>query len=149
MAILGVVFIRMVMTAQAWPDAARLFPTITGVAMSGLLVVAVLKSLREMRREDGTSEEGPLWEGVEPRLAARRVSQTVIVIAGTALLVWLLGFPIGGPLALALQLLVIARERVAVSIAITAGSVAALWALSNLLNVRFFAPFLPFVTNPF
>lgn len=149
MAILGVVFVRMVMTAQTWPDAAKLFPTIAGVAMGGLLLIAFLKTLREMRLADGTSEESPLWEGVEPRLAARRVSETVIVIAGTALLVFLLGFPIGGPLALALQLLVIARERIALSIAITAGSVAVLWALSNLLNVRFFEPFLPFVTNPF
>jgi len=149
MAVLGAVVVRIFLTAQAWPSAARAFPSIMSAVMVILLLLLVLRTLVAARQQGRGVSDEPIWKGVEPSLARKRALQTLFSIGGMAVLVWLLGFPIGGPVALAAHLLLVVRERVAVSLLIVSGSVGVLWALSNLLRIRFVEPALPFVSNPF
>lgn len=135
------------LTAQSWPFGARLFPTVIAGLMGALLLAEAARSVATARR--GHTEEAPIWPGVEPKVAAGRAAVTAASIVGMALMVWALGFPIGGPLALAIHLLLVVRERLVVSLSIVVAFVGVLWAFSNLLNIPFPEPIVPGLSNPF
>ena len=148
-AFLGGVVFYVYAEAQAWPRGARLFPVGVAVGMGALLLAQAVLTVVQARREGPDARDEPLWPGIEPALARRRAVTTAATFLVMAVAVWLLGFPIGGPLVLAAHLLLVMRERLVVSIVLVVGSVAALWALSELLNIPFRDPVLPFVSNPF
>lgn len=148
-AFLGVVVLFVYMEAQGWPRGARLFPVGVAVGMGGLLLAQAVAIVLKARQEGSEARDEPLWPGMDPALAWRRALTTAATFVVMAVGVWLLGFPIGGPLVLAGHLLLVMRERLVVSVLLVAGSVGALWALSELLNIPFPDPVLPFVSNPF
>lgn len=145
---LGGVALYVVVTAQGWPLGSRLFPTLVGTLLGGLLIAQVATTLLGARRA-GRAEDAPVWPGVDPVVARTRALQTAGSIVAMAGIVWALGFPIGGPVALAGHLFLVVRERLLVSTTLVLSSVAVLWALSVLLNIPFPEPLVPGLRNPF
>ena len=135
--------------ARGWPRGARLLPVGVAFGLGGLLVAQATLTVVQARRAGPDAVDEPLWPGVEPSLARRRALTTAAMFVVMAVSVWLLGFPIGGPLVLAAHLLLVMRERIAISLALVAGSVVGLWAMSTFLNIPFPEPVLPFLSNPF
>lgn len=148
MGLLVVVVVYVALTAQDWPLGARLFPTVLGGLMGVLLVAQIATTLVRARRE-GHPEDEPIWPGVDPKVAGRRAIATAASIVGMAILVFVLGFPYGGPLALAIHLFLVVRERWLVSSALVVTAFAMIWAASSLLNIPFPEPLLPGLANPF
>lgn len=148
-AFLGAGVAYVYLEAQGWPRGARLFPVGVAVGMAGLLLAQAVSTVVQARRAGPDAVDEPIWPGVDRHVARRRALTTAASFVVMALMVWLAGFPIGGPLAVALHLLVVMRERVATSLAIVAGSVAALWGMSTFLNIPFRDPVLTFLSNPF
>lgn len=148
MAFLLAVSIYVVVSSQGWPAGARLFPTGVGVLMGVLVVAQAVTTMVRARREKHAADK-PIWPDVEPSVAARRAATTAASIIGMALLIYLLGFPIGGPVALAIHLFLVVREKWLVSTALVVASVAMLWAASVLLNIPFPEPVVPGLSNPF
>ncbi len=148
-AFLGIVVLYVYWEAQEWPRGTALFPVGVAIGMGALLLAQALLTVVQARREGPQARDEPIWPDIDPSLARRRAVTTSATFVVMALGVWLLGFPIGGPLVLAAHLLLVMRERLVVSALLIVGSVAAMWALSELLNIPFPDPALPFVSNPF
>ncbi|MEX0806064.1 MAG: tripartite tricarboxylate transporter TctB family protein [Candidatus Binatia bacterium] len=123
-------------TALSWPPRARVFP----FAIFGpVLIVAMVNFVKDLRRR-------PWTETINQTLAAanldeasfrKRTRDILAWIVGVFLALWLLGFPLGIPLATFIYLKVAAREGWLTSVVVTVGT----WAFI----VGVFGHFLDFV----
>lgn len=141
----------MVGESRAWPWGARVGPLLIGV-ITVLVLAAVLVNITIVtRREhrDSAHEEGyggrpvtasgqPPSERYEtpPRHLWAQVAKTVVGIIGIAVLIVLLGFRVGAPVATFGYLLIIARERLLLSSLFGLGTFLAVQAIVTALNLR-------------
>jgi TctA family transporter len=131
-----VVFGSALWTALSWPPRARIFP----FAIFGpVLIIAIANFVKDLRRR-------PWMETIEQTIAEanldeasfrKRTREILAWILGFFLALWLLGFPLGIPLATFIYLKVASREGWLTSIVVTAGA----WAFI----VGVFGHFLDFI----
>jgi TctA family transporter len=130
------IFAMALWTAVSWPARARIFP----FAIFGpILIVAILNFVKDLRRQPWTETiKQAITEANLDEASFRTRTRNILVwILAFFMALWLLGFPVGIPLATFLYLKLAARERWLTSIAITAGT----W----LFIVGLFGHFLNFV----
>lgn len=122
--------------ASKWDARARLFPWAAGIPVLVLLIVQLAKQARTIVVSPSGQK---VLEGghVDAHLALQRTLQIAAWIFGFALLIWSLGFPIGGTLGTLLYLKVAAHEKWPISLAITVGTGAFFWILLHYLYVPF------------
>lgn len=140
-AVLMVIVGYAVWEAQHWDAHTRTFPTIIGSALLVLLAGQFATSVRAAR---GGTERVAATEGGgrEVDAAAKRRQRIFIVwLLGFGAVIWLFSFPIGGTLG-TFAYLRAARERWTLTLAITAGTAAFFWTLTNMLNIFFPLAFL-------
>jgi hypothetical protein len=109
--------------ARGWETRARLFPWAIGFPLMGLLIslliVQISRQLRGGRKAapQATDEAEASDEGARGRALA-----ITGWLLGFLAAIWILGFPIGGPLATFAYLKLGAREKWPISLAISAGT---------------------------
>jgi TctA family transporter len=131
-----VIFATALWNALSWPSRARIFP----FAIFGpILIVSILNFVKDLRRRPWTEtiRQTIVEANLDEASFHKRTRDILVWILGFFLALWLLGFPLGIPLATFLYLKVAARENWFTSIAVTAGT----WAFI----VGVFGHFLDFV----
>jgi TctA family transporter len=131
-----VVFGSALWTALDWPPRARIFP----YAIFGpLLLVSIINFVKDLRRRPWTEtiEQAIAEANLDEASFRRRTREILKWILGFFLALWLLGFPLGIPLATFIYLKVASREKWLTSIVATAGA----WAFI----VGVFGHFLDFI----
>jgi hypothetical protein len=134
--VMVVVFAMALWTALSWPPRARIFP----FAIFGpILIVAIANFVKDLRRQPWTEtiKQTIAEANLDPASFGKRTRSILAWIVGFFLALWLLGFPLGIPLATFLYLRAAAREGWITSVFVTAGS----W----LFIVGIFGHFLTFV----
>jgi putative tricarboxylic transport membrane protein len=131
-----VVFAMALWTALSWPPRARIFP----FAIFGpVLILAILNFVKDLRRQPWTEalKQTIAEANLDESSFTKRTRDILVWIVGFFLALWLLGFPLGIPLATFLYLKVASREGWLTSIVVTVGT----WAFI----VGVFGHFLDFV----
>jgi hypothetical protein len=131
-----VVFAMALWTALAWPPRARIFP----FAIFGpVLILAIVNFINDLRRQPWTETiKQTMAEANLDKTSFRKRTRDILVwIVGFFLALWLLGFPLGIPLATFVYLKFSSREGWLTSVAVTLGA----WAFI----VGVFGYFLDFV----
>jgi putative tricarboxylic transport membrane protein len=131
-----VVFTMALWTALSWPPRARIFP----FAIFGpILIVAIVNFVKDLRRQPWTETIAQtIAEADLDEASFRKRTRNILAwIVGFFLALWLLGFPLGIPLATFIYLKVVAREGWLTSVVVTVGT----WAFI----VGVFGHFLDFV----
>lgn len=131
-----VIFATALWTALTWPPRARIFP----FAIFGpILIVSILNFVKDLRRRPWTEtiRQTIAEANLDEASFHKRTRDILVWILGFFVSLWLLGFPLGIPLATFLYLKVAAGENWFTSIAVTAGT----WAFI----VGVFGHFLDFV----
>jgi TctA family transporter len=116
-----VVFGSALWTSLDWPPRARIFPyTIFGP----LLVVSIINFVKDLRRRPWTEtiEQAIGEANLDEASFRRRTREILIWVLGFFLALWLLGFPLGIPLATFIYLKVAPREGWLTSLVVTAGA---------------------------
>jgi hypothetical protein len=136
-AILMAIMAYAVWEARSWNPVTRTFPTVIGFVLLVLLAVEIVVSIRKRPR---VAEVPKADEPAERELAVegRRQRAFVVWLLAFGAAVWLLSFPIGGTLA-TFAYLKTNGERWRTTLAITIGTAAFFWIMTNLLNI-FFPP---------
>lgn len=110
----------MIWGARAWPFDARMFPQAIGIALAILMAAfVVVTAYRARLAGRSTTADRSLRPSMSG--ATRRELSMAIWCIGFALLISLLGFKIGGAVAAALFLFVIARESLKLSFGFAVG----------------------------
>jgi len=131
-----VIFTIALWTALSWPPRARIFP----FAIFGpILIVAVVNFVKDLRRQPWTETiaQTIAEANLDEALFRKRTCNILAWIVGFFLALWLLGFPLGIPLATFIYLKFAAREDWLTSVVVTVGT----WAFI----VGVFGHFLDFV----
>jgi putative tricarboxylic transport membrane protein len=131
-----VVFAMALWTAVSWPPRARIFP----FAIFGpVLILAIANFVKDLRRQPWTEaiKQTIAEANLDESSFSKRTRDILVWIVGFFLALWLLGFPLGIPLATFVYLKVASREGWLTSIAVTVGT----WAFI----VGVFGHFLDFV----
>jgi putative tricarboxylic transport membrane protein len=132
-----IVFFAMALwTALAWPPRARIFP----FAIFGpVLILAIVNFINDLRRQPWTEtiKQTMAEANLDEASFRKRTREILVWIVGFFLALWLLGFPLGIPLATFVYLRFAAREGWLTSVAVTLGA----WAFI----VGVFGYFLDFV----
>jgi hypothetical protein len=131
-----VIFAMALWTALSWPPRARIFP----FAIFGpILMVAITNFVKDLKRQPWTETINQAIDEANLDETSFRKRTRVILgwVVGFFLALWLLGFPLGIPLATFLYLKVAAREGWLTSVLVTVGT----WAFV----VGVFGHFLDFV----
>lgn len=131
-----VIFTMALWTALSWPPRARIFP----FAIFGpILIVAIVNFVKDLRRQPWTETIAQaIAEADLDEASFRKRTRNILAwIVGFFLALWLLGFPLGIPLATFIYLKVAAREGWLTSVVVTVGT----WAFI----VGVFGHFLDFV----
>jgi putative tricarboxylic transport membrane protein len=131
-----VIFTMALWTALSWPPRARIFP----FAIFGpILIVAIVNFIKDLRRQPWTQtiSQTLAEANLDEASFRKRTCNILAWIVGFFLALWLLGFPLGIPLATFIYLKVAAREGWLTSVVVTVGT----WAFI----VGVFGHFLDFV----
>lgn len=123
--------------ASKWDARARLFPWAAGIPV---LVLLVIQLIRQVPTVLASRADGAAAASGDPEEARRMFRRTLNVgawILGFALMIWVIGFALGGTLATLLYLKVAAREKWPISLSITVGTAAFFWILTTYLYVPF------------
>ncbi|MGH7832737.1 MAG: tripartite tricarboxylate transporter permease [Candidatus Binatia bacterium] len=131
-----VAFAGALWTALSWPPRARIFP----FAIFGpVLIIAIANFIKDLRRRPWTEaiEQTTAEANLDEASFRKRTREILTWILGFFLALWLLGFPLGIPLATFIYLKLGARESWLTSIVVTAGA----WAFI----VGVFGHFLDFI----
>lgn len=123
--------------ARGWDLRARLFPWVVGYPLLVLLGVQLGLTVRAGLIHAAAGAEARPHEVAYAPGARKRAASILLWLLLFALLLWQLGFPIGGVLSTLLYLKIPAGERWPVSLAITLGTAAFFAALKYLLYVPF------------
>lgn len=92
--------------AQAWPFLTRLFPNVLGITLATLLALFLVhRSIAWVRLGSGSGGFRP-----EELVTVRRTGAIVGWMLGFGALVWLVGFPVGSPLAAMIYMRTTGRE---------------------------------------
>jgi hypothetical protein len=110
-----------ILQSQEWPFRTRIFPLVIAFPLLGLSVALLLVKLRAIRNPSPRPLEAHPSE-VDPELARRRTLGILGWLLGFAVLIYLLGFPVGGTLGTLVYLKFGAHERWPISLAISAGT---------------------------
>ena len=116
-----VIFTMALWTALSWPPRARIFP----FAIFGpILIVAIVNFVKDLRRQPWTETIAQtIAEANLDEASFRKRTRNILAwIVGFFLALWLLGFPLGIPLATFIYLKVAAREGWLTSVVVTAGT---------------------------
>jgi TctA family transporter len=116
-----VVFAMALWTALSWPPRARIFP----FAIFGpILIVAIANFVKDLRWQPWTETiNHTIAEANLDEASFRKRTRDILVwVVGFFLALWLLGFPLGIPLATFLYLKVAAGEGWLISVIVTAGT---------------------------
>jgi hypothetical protein len=122
--------------ASKWDARARLFPWAAGIPVLVLLIVQIVRQVRTIL----ASPDGPkvvIGGHADAHVAFERTLRVGAWILGFAVLIWAVGFPVGGTLGTLLYLKTAARERWPISLAITVGTGAFFWILITFLYTPF------------
>ena len=116
-----VVFAAALWPALSWPERARIFPI---VIFGPLLVLSVANFIKDLRRRPWTvSIKQAIDEaGIDEATFRKRTREILGWVVVYFLALWLLGFPVGIPLATFVYLKLAARESWTTSILVTFGS---------------------------
>jgi putative tricarboxylic transport membrane protein len=131
-----VIFTSALWTALSWPPRARVFP----FAIFGpILIVTIVNFVKDLRRQPWTETiaQTVAEANLDEASFRKRTRNILLWIVGFFLALWLLGFPLGIPLATFVYLKIAAREGWLTSIVVTVGT----WAFI----VGVFGHFLDFV----
>jgi hypothetical protein len=131
-----VIFATALWTAMSWPQRARVFP----FAIFGpLLIVTILNFLKDLKRRPWTENitQTIAEANLDESSFHKRTREILVWILGFFVALWLLGFPLGIPLATFLYLRLAVSENWMTAVAVTAGT----W----LFIVGVFGHFLDFV----
>lgn len=142
--LLIVVVLSAFVTSRGWPFGARLFPFWVSGATVLLLVLILLRQLPglwapELDLPEGDGDLSPLVA----RREARLVMRTGVVIAAFAVLLYLLGFLIGGPLAVLIYVRYVGGERWLSAALLAASAAVAVLLFQKVLRVPFPEPVVP------
>ncbi|MET0585038.1 MAG: tripartite tricarboxylate transporter permease [Candidatus Binatia bacterium] len=116
-----VVFAAALWPALSWPERARIFPI---VIFGPLLVLSVANFIKDLRRRPWTESIKQAIDeaGIDEATFRKRTREILGWVVVFFLSLWLLGFPVGIPLATFVYLKLAARESWTTSILVTFGS---------------------------
>jgi putative tricarboxylic transport membrane protein len=116
-----VVFAAALWPALSWPERARIFPI---VIFGPLLVLSVANFIKDLRRRPWTESLKQAIDeaGIDEATFRKRTREILGWVVVFFLALWLLGFPVGIPLATFVYLKLAARESWTTSILVTFGS---------------------------
>ena len=116
-----VVFAAALWPALSWPERARIFPV---VIFGPLLVLSVANFIKDLRRRPWTESLKQTIDeaGIDEATFRKRTREILGWVVVFFLALWLLGFPVGIPLATFVYLKLAARESWTTSILVTFGS---------------------------
>jgi putative tricarboxylic transport membrane protein len=116
-----VVFAAALWPALSWPERARIFPI---VIFGPLLVLSVANFIKDLRRRPWTESIKQAIDeaGIDEATFRKRTREILGWVVVFFLALWLLGFPVGIPLATFVYLKLAARESWTTSILVTFGS---------------------------
>lgn len=116
-----VVFAAALWPALSWPERARIFPI---VIFGPLLVLSVANFIKDLRRRPWTESLKQAIEeaGIDEATFRKRTREILGWVVVFFFALWLLGFPVGIPLATFVYLKLAARESWTTSILVTFGS---------------------------
>lgn len=124
--------------ARGWDTRASLFPTIIATPVLLLLLLQIAFSVRSARQSAVRVHGLPTArdDATDPD-ERRRIISIVAWLAAFALLVWLLGFPVGGTLGTFVYLVRTARESWRIVLGVTLGTALFFYAATQWLAVPF------------
>jgi len=116
-----VVFAAALWPALSWPERARIFPI---VIFGPLLVLSVANFIKDLRRRPWTESIKQAIDeaGIDEATFRKRTREILGWVVVFFFALWLLGFPVGIPLATFVYLKLAARESWTTSILVTFGS---------------------------
>ncbi|PZC47876.1 MAG: Tripartite tricarboxylate transporter TctB family protein [Chloroflexi bacterium] len=124
-----------VFVARDWPDNVRLFPWLSGF---GLIFMSLVQLFTELRKPVTKVMDSELAEGIDPKVAQRRVANIAGWLLGFAIAIWLLGFHIAIPLMVFGYLRFQGRESLILSIGLAAVTSVFFWGIfDQLLHLPF------------
>lgn len=136
--------------ARVWEIKARLFPWAVGIPLLALLGALLMVQLTRLaRKSPGEDSEKPRVDDAEAAQARRRGFAIIGWLLGFLALIWLIGFPLAGPLGTLAYLKFNAREKWPISLAISAGTAAFFALMIYGLNTPFPRGMLPELFDSF
>lgn len=118
-----------VIAARDWPSEVRLFPWLAGFGLVAMSLIQLSIDLREPSGKVTKIMDFEFAEGIDPKLARRRVANIAGWIVGFTIAIWLMGFHISIPLMLFSYLKFQGRETWVLSIGLAAFTWVAFWGI--------------------